>query len=164
MSGADPGEAATLQEDDMNLRTTFRVRMTLALLALFGVLAGAPALACWEEETGTCRTCGGTGYQACQSCSDGTRACGMCGGSAVVQVRCQGCGGSGERGGEVCASCGGEGRSEQVCEHCQGTGRLVCGMCGGTAQRTCFFCSGTGETVVRRTWNPDCGVDHSQKR
>ena len=25
-----------------------------------------------------------------------------------MQVRCQGCGGSGERGGEVCASCGGE--------------------------------------------------------
>lgn len=141
-------------------------KSTLAALVALFLLAvpASPARACWVEETGTCRICGGTGERSCNYCHGGTKNCGFCHGSGSVSVRCSGCGGSGQVGDEACGDCSGEGKVTESCDNCTGTGSIVCGSCDGSGQATCNFCSGTGETVVRKTWDPDCGVDHKKGR
>jgi hypothetical protein len=127
------------------------------LLAIW-LWAAVPAAACWVEEYGDCRVCGGTGQQACQYCQGGEKTCTFCFGSGQVNVRCPSCGGAGGD----CATCGGSGQIAEVCQTCGGTGRIVCSTCGGTGRVTCFFCGGSGQTVVRRYWNENCGQPHGQ--
>lgn len=136
-------------------------RLVLTAILLFALTV--PALACWVEERGPCRTCNGTGWRSCNSCSGGTRNCGFCFGSGQVSVRCGGCGGSGQVADSPCGDCGGSGKVTETCDNCSGTGSIVCVTCEGAGQVECFFCGGTGETVVRKYWDPDCGVDHRKR-
>lgn len=136
-------------------------RTLLTVLLVFAL--ALPAMACWVEERGTCRTCNGTGQRSCNYCSGGTKNCGFCRGSGQVSVPCAGCGGGGKVEESPCGDCGGSGKVAETCDNCTGTGKIVCGSCEGSGQAECAFCSGTGETVVRKTWDPNCGVDHRKK-
>lgn len=139
-----------------------RILVMVALAAMLLALGSAPARACWDEEVGTCSMCNGSGARECNYCNGGTKNCTFCHGSGTVVVSCPGCGGRGFQEGDRCPDCGGSRKVQETCDNCSGTGTTVCGSCEGRGITECFGCSGTGQTVIRKTWNPNCGVDHSE--
>ncbi|MBI5681112.1 MAG: hypothetical protein HZC47_09480 [Methanobacterium sp.] len=87
----------------------------------------------------TCTKCSGKGYFTCSACS----------GSGYKIVKCQDCGGDGDKPpveGMVTILC-------HPCPTCGATGNIksACASCGGDGKVLCSFCSGKGYKMVTVT-------------
>lgn len=67
-----------------------------------------------------CEYCGGSGYEYCSECDNGSQECSTCDGDGVV------------------------GDDNEECPNCEGAGNLICDECGGKGTIDCGNCDGDG--------------------
>lgn len=75
-----------------------------------------------NEEThyNDCEYCGGSGYEDCPECNNGSQECSTCDGDGVV------------------------GDDDEKCPNCEGAGDLICYECNGKGSISCAACDGDG--------------------
>jgi len=74
-----------------------------------------------ENHYDDCDYCGGSGYEDCPECYNGSKECSTCGGDGVVGV--------GDDDDDECPTC--EGAGDLICDECSGKGTTPCANCDG---------------------------------
>lgn len=120
-------------------------------------------LACSGKGQKVCRLCDGASFRQCSACKGsgqgGELRCDRCEGagsywvqcktcrgviSAIPQVHCADCGGTGG-GDRPCAACNGSGiMGRKKCKSCDGKGNIYCTQCNGTGFESCRSCNSKG--------------------